>query len=260
LNVGSETDDLNTEAYLSRINYCGSLAASAETLKQLHAAHLLTVPFENLSIHYGEPIVLEDDALFDKVVQRRRGGFCYELNGLFAALLRTLSFNVTMLSARVINAAEEVSPEFDHMALLVQLDEAWLVDVGFGDLFHEPLLLEQLAEQVQGQHIYRLDWNDDLYTLMRRDDQGFWRGQYCFGLEPFGYADFSARCRYHQTSPESHFKKGRMCTRATPEGRITLSERRLITTTASHRQERELSDEREYADALRELFGIVLAR
>jgi N-hydroxyarylamine O-acetyltransferase len=249
---------LNTEAYLDRINYRGSLAPSAENLRRLHAAHLLTVPFENLSIHYGEPIVLEDEALFDKVVGRRRGGFCYELNGLFAALLRTLGFNVAMLSARVMNAAGDASPEFDHMTLLVQLDEAWLADVGFGDLFLEPLLLKQRAEQVQGEHIYRLDRDGDVYTLMRRDGQGVWTCQYGFGMKPYTYADFAARCRYHQTSPESHFMKGRVCTLATTDGRITLSEGKLITTTAGHRQERELADENEYAEALRDYFGIVL--
>jgi N-hydroxyarylamine O-acetyltransferase len=221
--------------------------------------HLLTVPFENLSIHYGEPIVLKEEALFDKVVRRRRGGFCYELNGLFAALLRTLGFKVAMLSAGVMNAAGEVSPEFDHMTLLVQLKEGRLADVGFGDLFSEPLLLEQCAEQVQGQHAYRLDSQGDRFILMRRDSQGFWSGQYRFGLKPYTYADFAARCHYHQTAPESHFKQGRICTRLTPDGRITLSERRLIVTAAGHRHERELPNETEYAEALREHFGIVLA-
>jgi N-hydroxyarylamine O-acetyltransferase len=251
---------LNTEAYLDRINYRGSLASDAETLRQLHLAHLLMVPFENLSIHYGEPIVLEDEALFDKVVRRRRGGFCYELNGSFAALLRTLGFNVAMLSAGVMNATGDVSPDFDHMTLLVQLDERWLADVGFGDSFREPVLLEQRAEQAQGEHVYRLDSQGDRFTLMRRDTQGSWSGQYRFGLRPYKYPDFDARCRYHQTAAESHFKQGRICTRITPDGRITLSERRLIETTAAQRQERELSSETEYAEVLREQFGIVLCR
>ena len=141
---------MNTEAYLDRINYRGSLAPNAETLRQLHLAHLLTVPFENLSIHYGEPIVLVEEVLFDKVVRRRRGGFCYELNGLFATLLHALGFNVVMLSAGVVNTAGEVSAEFDHMTLLVHLDQRWLADVGFGDLFREPLLMEPGSEQAQG--------------------------------------------------------------------------------------------------------------
>ncbi|HEX8920722.1 MAG TPA: arylamine N-acetyltransferase, partial [Pyrinomonadaceae bacterium] len=92
---------MNVEAYLERINYQGSIAPTAETLRQLQVAHLVAVPFENLSIHANEPIVLEDEALFTKIVEHRRGGFCYEANGLFAALLRALGFDVWMLSAEV---------------------------------------------------------------------------------------------------------------------------------------------------------------
>ncbi len=105
-----------------RIGYEGSREPSAQTLRALQLAHLRTVPFENLSIHSNETIVLRDDALFDKVVTRRRGGFCYELNGLFAALLRALGFEVEMLAAGVANAAGNFGPDFDHMTLLVKLD------------------------------------------------------------------------------------------------------------------------------------------
>ena len=131
----SEGHSVDATAYLKRINYRGPLAPTAETLRRLQVAHLLSVPFENLSIHTGEPIVLDDDALFEKIVVRRRGGFCYELNGLFAALLRALGFHVEMLSAGVVSQAGEFGPEFDHMTLLVSLAERWLADVGFGDSF-----------------------------------------------------------------------------------------------------------------------------
>ena len=104
----SDDTSRSSEAYLNRINYHGSLEPNAETLRDLQVAHLLAVPFENLSIHSGEPIVLEDEALFEKVVQRRRGGFCYELNGLFAWLLRNLGFKVEMLSAGVANPKESL--------------------------------------------------------------------------------------------------------------------------------------------------------
>src|SRR5438552_2368577 len=140
---------MNIDAYLKRINYRGSLAPTAQTLQQLQVAHLLTVPFENLSIHSAEPIILGDDALFEKIVVRRRGGFCYELNGLFAALLRELGFEVAMLSAQVADAQGTFGPDFDHMTLLVNQDERWLADVGFGDSFSEPLLLDSRQEQVQ---------------------------------------------------------------------------------------------------------------
>src|SRR3982074_1424202 len=106
---------MDIQAYLQRIDYNGPDDLNGETLRLLHLAHLRTVPFENLSIHAGERIILDDSALFGKIVGRRRGGFCYELNGLFAALLRALGFEVAMLSAQVANARGEFGPDFDHM-------------------------------------------------------------------------------------------------------------------------------------------------
>src|SRR6185436_1278414 len=152
---------MNTQAYLERIGYGGPLDPTAETLRALQVAHLQTVPFENLSIHAGQPIVLDVDALFEKVVVRRRGGFCYELNGLFAALLRALGFAVDLLSAEVARADGTFSPDFDHMTLAVLagkgLAERWLVDVGFGDSFREPLLLAERGEQAKGDRSYRIE-------------------------------------------------------------------------------------------------------
>jgi N-hydroxyarylamine O-acetyltransferase len=250
---------LDTGAYLERINYHGSLAPTAETLRELQVAHLLTVPFENLSIHAGQPIVLEDEALFTKIVEGRRGGFCYEANGLFAALLRALGFDVRMLSARVANAEGEFGPDFDHMTLMVTLEQRWLVDVGFGDSFREPLLLDERGEQVQGSRAYRILPDGAHLILTRRDDGDEWKAQYRFTLQSYTYADYAEMCRYHQTSPQSHFTRARICSRATEAGRITLSGMRLITTSENGgRQERTLTSQEEYAAALREHFGIVM--
>jgi N-hydroxyarylamine O-acetyltransferase len=247
-------------AYLDRINYHGPLAPTAETLRELQLAHLLTVPFENLSIKAGEPIVLDDNALFEKIVKRRRGGFCYEANGLFAALLRALGFNVKMLSAGVANAGGGFGPDFDHMALMVTVNERWLVDVGFGDSFREPLLIDKRNEQQQGERAYRIESDGAYLILMQSDDgaDGEWKAQYRFTLQPYGYSDYEEMCRYQQTSPQSHFTRGRICSRATPDGRVTLGEMRLITTRNGERQERALANEEEYAAMLREHFGIAL--
>src|SRR5215216_6410072 len=110
---------MDIPAYLDRINYHGAIDPTAAALRELHRAHLLAVPFENLDIHLGRPIVLEQQALFAKIVTRRRGGFCYELNGLFALLLRDLGFDVTLLAAGVARADGSFGPEFDHLTLLV---------------------------------------------------------------------------------------------------------------------------------------------
>ena len=251
---------MKIEAYLERINYHGSLSPTARTLRELQVAHLLAVPFENLSIHAGEPVVLEDNALFAKIVERRRGGFCYEANGLFAALLRALGFNVSMLSAEVARATGGFGPAFDHMALMVDLEKRWLVDVGFGDSFLEPLLLDERSVQVQGDgRAFRIDADGPFLVLMQRDGAGDWEPEYRFTLTPHEFIDYAGMCRFHQTSPQSHFTRGRICSRATADGRITLSEMRFIRTSVKEgRQESTLTSEQEYAAVLREHFGIVM--
>jgi len=251
---------LNVGTYLERIDYHGPLAPTAETLRALQVAHLLAVPFENLSIHARQPIILDDEALFAKIVGRRRGGFCYEANGLFAALLRALGFDVAMLSAEVARAGGGFGPAFDHMALLVTLEERWLADVGFGDSFREPLRLDERGEQTQGGRAYRILPDGPYLVLAQREgEDGEWEAQYRFTLQPHEYADYEGMCRHHQTSPESHFTKARICSRATEAGRVTLSGMRFITTSQDGgRQERTLTSQEEYADVLREQFGIVM--
>jgi N-hydroxyarylamine O-acetyltransferase len=211
-------------------------------------------------MYCGEPIVLADEPLFGKIVRRRRGGFCYELNGLFAALLRELGFNVVMLSGGVLDPRGAFRLDFDHMPLMVTLAERWLVDVGFGDCFREPLLLDERGDQVQGKLAYRIeDAGDGYLVLQRRGLDGAWRAQYRFRLEPHVYADYGSMCRYHESSPESWFAQGRICTLPTEDGRVTLSEMRLITTRGGNRAEKELRSEAEYAEVLRDVFGILAA-
>jgi N-hydroxyarylamine O-acetyltransferase len=250
---------MDISTYLERINYRGSPSPITQTLHDLQEAHLLTVPFENLSIHLNEPIVLEDNALYDKVVNRQRGGFCYELNGLFAALLRSLGFNVTMLSASVHTSEGKYILEFDHMALLVTLGERWLVDVGFGDTFRFPLRLDDATEQLQPGGAYRFEREKESYTLMERKHGGDWEANYRFSLNPYEYGDFATMCLFHQTSPDSHFRRDRVCSRATPDGRVTLSDLKFVVTSLhGDREERLLGSEEEYINVLREQFGVYL--
>lgn len=244
-------------AYLQRINYQGPLETTLETLRQLQIAHLLTVPFENLTIHAGQPIILEEGALFDKVVRRRRGGFCYELNGLFAGLLRGLGFQVTMLSAGVTTGDGRFGPDFDHLTLLVTLGQRWLVDVGFGDSFREPLLFDEKGEQLQGGRAYWIVGEGNHWLMKQREGGGEWKAQYRFGLQSYQFADYAAMCHYHQSSPQSHFTRNRLCTLATVSGRITLSDLHFITTAqGSSRQEQLLADESQFAAILKQHFGI----
>ena len=249
---------MDIAAYLDRINYRGPLNCEAETLRQLHLAHLRNVPFENLSIHTGEPIVLDDDALFGKIITRKRGGFCYELNGLFSALLRALGFQVDRLSAQVANAEGEFSSDFDHMTLLVTLDERWLVDVGFGESFIEPLRVDERGLQVQRGTTYRIEPVDDYVVGLQLNDQDIWNPFYRFKLQPYDYEDFEDRCRFHQTSPESHFTKNRICSMLTTNGRISVTDTNLIVTESGKRTEKRVSSRQEYDQLLRDHFGIVM--
>lgn len=251
---------MNIDAYLERINYNGPRDVNAETLRALQVAHLMSVPFENLSIHAGEPIVLNEHALYTKIVDQRRGGFCYECNGLFAGLLRALGFDVAMLAAGVASPDGSFGPVFDHMALLVTLDERWLVDVGFGDSFLEPLLLDTRADQQQGTRLFRLIEQDDHLILMRLNEGEDWQPQYRFTLQPYTFPDYEEMCQFHQTSPDSHFTKGLICSRATEDGRITLSDMRFITTSGPQRlrDEQILPSREEYDRILRDQFGVVI--
>jgi N-hydroxyarylamine O-acetyltransferase len=230
-------DKMDIEAYLRRINYQGSSEPTFDTLRALHRAHMLNVPFENLDISLGRRIVLDEAYLYDKIVKHQRGGFCYELNGLFSALLREMGFKVQRFSARVADGNGGYGMEFDHMTLLVQLEERWLADVGFGDSFHEPLRLDEHGSQVQERGTYRISDEGPHLAMLRKEDS-LWKAQYIFTLQPYELSDFSEACLFHQTSPESHFTQGRICSRSIPEGRITLRNMRLINTTNDRRTER----------------------
>jgi N-hydroxyarylamine O-acetyltransferase len=245
-------------AYLERIGYSGSTSPDIETLRALHRRHLITVPFENLDIGLGRTISIDEDAILRKVVGRRRGGFCYELNGAFAALLRALGFQVTLLSARVSRESGEDSPEFDHLALRVDLEQPWLADVGFGELFMEPVTIMPGKVQQDPAGAFQLLASRDRFQLEKLEANDRWKREYSFSLVPYRLEDFSARCLFHQTSPESSFTQNRICTLATTDGRITLSEMKLITTRNGSREERVLSSEEEWIRVLRELFGISL--
>mgnify|MGYP001824157644 FL=1 len=265
---------MEVSAYLERIEYDGSLEPDLDTLRALHRSHMLAVPFENLDIHLGQPISLHEEELFEKIVARRRGGFCYELNASFAALLRGLGFQVAYLSARVAREGGSYSQEFDHLALLVHLTgaedgksarrilgpdpERWLADVGFGDSFLEPLRLDEPGSQEEAGSAYRIEREGIHRIVWQRPGGGLWERLYCFTLQPRRLKDFSGMCRYHQTSPESGFTQRRICTRATPSGRITLSDTRFVTTQQGKKVEQPVNGESQFYMLLKDQFGLEL--
>lgn len=249
---------VDVSSYLARIGYSGHTEPTSETVRILHRDHMIAVPFENLDISLSRPIITDEDAILKKIVGQRRGGFCYELNGAFAALLRALGFEVTLLSARVARADGTEGPEFDHLTLRIDLDEPWLVDVGFGESFLEPLRLEAGREQSDPVGSVRLVQDGERWYMQKEEPDGSWRPQYSFSLEPRRLEEFAGMCHYHQTSSESSFTQKRVCSRATPEGRITLSEMKLIVTSKGQREEKHLTSESEWQKTLDEQFGIHL--
>ncbi len=255
---------LDVDAYLRRIHHHGDVTPSEETLRGLHRAHMLAVPFENLDIHARRPLTLDETGLFRKMVDRRRGGFCYELNGLFAILLRALGFRVTLLGAQVVLGEDLATlvvgsgPFTDHLTLLVELEERWLADVGFGNSFVEPLPLDAGGEEVQGSAAYRLRPHAGRWLLLRREGDDAWQPQYLFTTEPRTLADFAADCRAKQQSP--FWNERPRCSLATPDGRVTVTRERLIVTAGGERHEQELHDHAAYAAALLHHCGVDLAQ
>lgn len=248
-------DESQVEAYLARIGAARPEATDAAALRELQVRHLHKVPFENLSIHLGEDLTLTADALFAKIVTRRRGGFCYELNGAFAALLSAFGYPVTLLSARVATP-DGLSPPFDHLALRVDLDEPWLVDVGFGRFSHFPLRLDVRTAQPEPGGTFRVEETVDGDLDVYRD------GELEYRLEQRrrALADFVPTCWFHRTSPDSHFTRSLVCSRLTDTGRITLSDRTFVDTADGHRTERVLETYESVLATYRDEFGIALDR
>ncbi len=233
--VAPDGGSLNLSTYLARIRYDGPLAVDATTLAALQRAHLYAVPFENLSIMWGEPIELDIRQHYEKIVDRKRGGFCYEQNGLFGWALEEIGFRVSRLGAAVWAVRDGLASYGDsasHMLLKVDLDEPWIADVGFGENFRSPLRMIDGLVQEQSPRAFRLDREQrdghDMWTLFTRDAHGLWSRDYRFAdiARPIEY--FAAMCRFQQTSPLSHFTQKRLCSLATPTGRLTLSGKEWI--------------------------------
>ena len=204
--VPTIAEKMSVDRYLKRIGYIGPRSPTIEVLRHLHRRHLLSVRFENLGIHFGKPTVLDEKVFYRKIIDDRRGGYCYELNGCFAWLLKRLGFRVSMLSARVASKDGGFSPEFDHMTLLVRMRECWLADVGFGDSFTQPKKLDTADPQKDEGHFYKVTSSGRNRLVLRRPcKDGSWEPQYAFNLRSHRLADFAAWNRYQQTSPRSPF-------------------------------------------------------
>lgn len=238
---------LDVDAYLDRIG-----ADAGTPLAELHRAHLLSVPFENLSVHLGEELTLEPAALVEKVIARRRGGFCYELNGLFSILLAELGHPVELLAGRV-HGPDGFGPPLDHLALRVG---ALLLDVGFGAHSTYPLRWDTDAEQHDPGGVFRVRPAAHGDLLITHDGEPAYR----LDSRPYDLRDFDAMCWWQSHAPGLHFTTSLVCSRLTTRGRVTLSGRSLIETVDGERRTRQLDGDREVLSAYENHFGIVLDR
>jgi N-hydroxyarylamine O-acetyltransferase len=245
---------MNIHTYLQRIDYTGSLEPTLETLCNLHRQHLLTIPYENLDIHLGRTLELDEEKIFQKIVLEERGGWCYEMNGLFAWALRELGFEVQYLSGAVGRERVGDKAEGNHLVLLVNLGQSYIADVGFGDL-PEPLPLQE-GEYKQGFLTVRLTQQGERW-LFHNHEHGGAKG-FDFTLTPHQLSDFAKHCHTLQTSPDSGFVQKTVCQRLLPDGFATL--RGAVLTTVRERgvEKRVIDSEADYKTVLRDVFGLEL--
>ncbi|AXB45480.1 arylamine N-acetyltransferase family protein [Amycolatopsis albispora] len=244
------------DAYLERLGLTERPAADLGGLRLLQRTHLAKVPFENLDIHLGVPVTLTEESVVDKIVHRHRGGICYELNGAFALLLRDLGFDVTLLGAATFRENGDRYAKLAHLALRVDLEERWLVDVGFGRFAREPLRLDERGEQHD---------EDGVFTVTELPTGQFdvhhdGRPAYRIDPLPLRLADLVPSCWWTTTAPDSPFTEKPTCSLRTDAGRFTLSGDRLITTVDGERTEVTLADDDAILAEYRTRFGVELAR
>lgn len=247
---------MNIRQYLNRIDFSGPVSINPETLSRLQEKHLLNVPFENLDIHNNTRIDLRNS--YNKIIINNRGGFCYELNGLFYQLLAGLGFKVKMVSARVYNAQNGYGPEFDHMTLIVTFDnEEYLSDVGFGEFSLHPIRIILNKEQIGKRGIFVIEPYDEFYKVVKtKNEAGEFIAEYIFSEKERVLEDFFEMCNYHQTSSKSHFTQKRICSLPTNEGRITLTGNILKITEHKSSIEKELKSDLEIKKVLWDHFKI----
>ena len=215
-------------AYTVRIGYQGPLTHSLETLVGLHRAQAVSIPFENLDIHLNRAIGLDPASLVQKLVHEQRGGYCYELNGLFRLVLQQLGFRVTCLVGRNLLAGHPLRPRA-HQVLLVEVEgQPWLVDLGFGtNGLVEPIPLVAGPEHRQFFDVYRLQAAPQHNFQLQLHMQGAWQSLYTFTLDEGQPSDFQMMNFYYSQSPDSPFRKQRITTLANQDFRISLVDNEL---------------------------------
>lgn len=224
-----QAENFDLSRYLARIDHHGEVAADLTTVALLMRGQLRNVPFENLDVQAGKAVSLKPEDIVTKIVERRRGGYCYEVNGLFAMALTALGVNWRFIGCRPMTYPAR-RPR-THMAILADFDgEEWLCDVGFGSYgLRAPMRLNEAAEVRQDDDVFQLMPLNEREYLLRAKVEGDWANQYGFDLSHQEWIDFLPANWLNSTHPETLFTQHRIVMRQTPEGRIILFDDRLKT-------------------------------
>lgn len=245
------------DRYLERINFQGQPTVDLDCLGALHRHHVMSIPFEATDIHFGQRISLEPGHIYDKVINRRRGGFCYELNYLFHTLLRRIGFKSSIIAAVVNNDGHYGAP-FDHMSIVVELDGPWLLDVGFGDLSFKPIRIQPGNIQSGRDNDFLLEETgpDAFMLLAAKPGSKDFTPKYRFDLRPRSLEDFAEECRLKQNAPESYFVRNFVCTLPTEDGRKTIWNGTFKVRRGTETTEQSIEGDAELRELLAQHFGL----
>lgn len=249
---------MEIQKYLERIEVNTDIDVNLSTLRRIHRQHLLTVPFENLDIHLYNNLRVDFDSLYNKIVNKKRGGICYELNWLLYFLLKNMAFNVRVLGGKVI---EQNGTYFDHMLLIVELhSKEYLVDVGYGDNFLEPLEFHTGIVQKDNKGLFKLTQIDNTHFELKKfsEEINEFKTEYTFKNEVKKINDFQNRIDYFTHSEESIFKKNFFCSLEKENGRLSLKQDKFLLTQDGTKTTKQISSSIEYIEYLRDSFNIKL--
>lgn len=255
---GAISFQFDIEEYLSRIGISDVPDANEDGLRALHHAQFFAIPFENFDIQLGRPIELDTEHLFEKLVRRRRGGYCFELNGLMLVALGTLGFRVRPLLARVHLDARPSGRT--HQVNLVEIGgRPWITDVGFGaGGLRCPMPLETRRIEEGPGWAFRFEQREPWGFMMRTRDNGEWKESYSFDLSQVADADIAVGNHYTSTSEKSHFVTQRIASAPRANGRVSIRNFTLTQIESGTTTTREIPAGAAYLDALTVHFGIEL--
>lgn len=248
---------MDIDAYLKRIAYDGPLRPDVATLKALHRAHLRAIPYENLDVQLGRPVPMDAKAAFGKIVTRKRGGWCYEMNGLFAWALQELGFSVTRCTGAVMRESRGDEAIANHLVLKMAVEESvFLADVGFGDGPQDPVLLAAGPFVSQGFDFALSSLHDGWWRLHNNKPEN--ASSFDFTLTPADETLLAQRCLWLQSSPQSPFVQNAVLQRHGDRFVWQLRGRVLRKLTPEGKKDYLIENAPEYLGVLMEIFSINL--